>query len=59
VLRDDSGNRGGGRGAPRNVLGEPLDICSITPEARKSAEATIWIRLREEFERIAPRPKGN
>jgi uncharacterized protein len=31
VLRDDSGNRGGGRGAPRNVLGEPLDVCSITP----------------------------
>jgi uncharacterized protein len=31
VLRDDSGNRGGRRGAPRNVLGEPLDVCSITP----------------------------
>jgi uncharacterized protein (DUF2237 family) len=31
VLRDDSGNRGGGRGAPRNVLGEPLDVCSIAP----------------------------
>ena len=31
MLRDDSGNRGGGRGAPRNVLGEPLDVCSITP----------------------------
>src|SRR5207248_11442783 len=29
VLRDDSGNRGDGR--PRNVLGEPLDVCSITP----------------------------
>jgi hypothetical protein len=27
-------------------------------EARKSAEATTWIRLREELERIAPRPKG-
>ena len=31
MLRDDSGNRSGGRGAPRNVLGEPLDVCSITP----------------------------
>ena len=31
MLRDDSGNRGGRRGAPRNVLGEPLDVCSITP----------------------------
>jgi uncharacterized protein (DUF2237 family) len=31
VLRDDSANRGDGRGAPRNVLGEPLDVCSITP----------------------------
>ncbi len=31
MLRDDSGNRGGGRGAPRNVLGEPLDVCSIAP----------------------------
>ncbi len=31
MLRDDRGNRGGGRGAPRNVLGEPLDVCSITP----------------------------
>jgi uncharacterized protein (DUF2237 family) len=31
MLRDDSGNRGGGRGAARNVLGEPLDVCSITP----------------------------
>jgi uncharacterized protein (DUF2237 family) len=30
VLRDDSGNRGGGR-APRNVLGEPLDVCAISP----------------------------
>ena len=31
MLRDESGNRGSGRGAPRNVLGEPLDFCSITP----------------------------
>ena len=31
MLRDDSGNRSGGRAAPRNVLGEPLDVCSITP----------------------------
>jgi hypothetical protein len=27
-------------------------------KARKSTEATTWIRLREELERIAPRPKG-
>jgi uncharacterized protein (DUF2237 family) len=31
VLMDDSGDKGGGRGAPRNVLGEPLDVCSVTP----------------------------
>src|SRR5262249_59242352 len=31
VLRDESGSRGSGRRAPRNVLGEPLDLCSITP----------------------------
>jgi exodeoxyribonuclease V alpha subunit len=30
VPRILGGNRGGGRGAPRNVLGEPLDVCSIT-----------------------------
>ena len=30
MLRDDNANRGGRRGAPRNVLGEPLDVCSIT-----------------------------
>jgi uncharacterized protein (DUF2237 family) len=31
MLRDDStGGRGGG-GAPRNVLGERLEICSISP----------------------------
>jgi uncharacterized protein (DUF2237 family) len=31
LLRDDSGNRGTGRGVPRNVLGGQLDVCSITP----------------------------
>jgi uncharacterized protein len=31
VLRDESGNRRSRRGASRNVLGEPLDLCSITP----------------------------
>ncbi len=31
MLRDDSGNTDSGRGAPSNVLGEPLDVCSITP----------------------------
>ncbi len=31
MLRGDSGNRGSRRGASRNVLGEPLDLCSITP----------------------------
>ena len=30
MLRDDNAN-GGGRRAPRNVLGEPLDICSFKP----------------------------
>jgi uncharacterized protein (DUF2237 family) len=29
MLRDDRGNGGGRRLAPRNVLGEPLDTCSI------------------------------
>jgi len=31
VLRDDSGNGGRRPDAARNVLGEPLDICSIKP----------------------------
>ena len=31
MLRNDSGNRGSRRGTSRNVLGEPLDVCSITP----------------------------
>src|SRR4029453_200422 len=31
MLRDDSGNGGGRPGAPRNVLGERLEVCSITP----------------------------
>ncbi len=31
MLRDDGNNGGGRQHGPRNVLGEPLDICSITP----------------------------
>ena len=31
MLRDESGNGSGRRDAPRNVLGEPLEICSIKP----------------------------
>jgi uncharacterized protein (DUF2237 family) len=31
MLRDDSVERGGGRRSGRNVLGEPIAICSITP----------------------------
>jgi uncharacterized protein (DUF2237 family) len=31
MLRDDRDNGGGRRLAPRNVLGEPLEICSIKP----------------------------
>ncbi len=31
MLRDDSAERGGGRRCGRNVLGEPIAICSITP----------------------------
>jgi uncharacterized protein (DUF2237 family) len=31
VLRDTSGNGGGRRIQPRNVLGEPLDDCSTRP----------------------------
>jgi uncharacterized protein (DUF2237 family) len=31
MLRDDGSDRGGQRRSPRNVLGEPLDICSIKP----------------------------
>ena len=33
MLRDDGNNGGGRRRSPRNVLGEPLDICSIKPMA--------------------------
>ena len=31
MLRDDQGNGGGRRRAPRIVLGAPLDVCSIKP----------------------------
>src|SRR5271169_4260029 len=31
MLRDDQGNGGGRRRAPRNVLGAPIDVCSIKP----------------------------
>ena len=31
MLRDDSSNGPGRRHAPRNVLGEPLEACSINP----------------------------
>jgi uncharacterized protein (DUF2237 family) len=31
MLRDEKGNGGGGRRGARNVLGEQLDICSISP----------------------------
>src|SRR5258707_3567404 len=31
MLRDDSGNGGGRRRLPRNVLGERLELCSISP----------------------------
>ena len=31
MLRDDRSDGGGRRRSPRNVLGEPLDICSIKP----------------------------
>jgi uncharacterized protein len=31
MLRDDGSDRGAQRRSPRNVLGEPLDICSIKP----------------------------
>jgi len=31
MLRDDRAGGGGRRLTPRNVLGEPLEICSINP----------------------------
>ena len=31
MLRDDGSDGGGRRRSPRNVLGEPLDICSMKP----------------------------
>jgi uncharacterized protein len=31
MLRDDGSDGGGRRRSPRNVLGEPLDLCSIKP----------------------------
>ena len=32
MLRDDSGNGGGRPNAPLNVLGDRLDVCSMTPK---------------------------
>ena len=31
MWRDDNDDEGGARSAPRNVLGEGLDVCSIKP----------------------------
>src|SRR6516162_8082230 len=31
MLRDDNGNGGGRPSTPRNVLGERLEVCSISP----------------------------
>ena len=31
MLRDESGNGGGRRRIARNVLGEPLELCSVKP----------------------------
>src|SRR5262245_8837683 len=31
MLRDDSGNAGGRRGGPGNVLGDRLEVCSVNP----------------------------
>jgi hypothetical protein len=31
MLRDERSDRGGRRHSPRNVFGEPLEICSIKP----------------------------
>ena len=32
MLRDESGNGGGRPSAPLNVLGDRLDVCSMTPK---------------------------
>jgi uncharacterized protein (DUF2237 family) len=47
MLSDDSANVGGRR-APRNVLGEPLDICSFKPMTgfyRGTAAGTLGERI--------------
>jgi uncharacterized protein (DUF2237 family) len=31
MLRDDDAKGGGGRGQPKNVLGESLEVCSVSP----------------------------
>jgi uncharacterized protein len=31
MLRDDRNGGEGGRSAPRNVFGEPLEVCSMNP----------------------------
>jgi hypothetical protein len=38
MLRDDSGNGGGGRRPSRNVLGDRLDLCSLNSRA--------WIKIK-------------
>jgi hypothetical protein len=42
MLRDDGSDGGGRRRSPRNVLGEPLDICP--PEAVGFFESDIGMR---------------
>ena len=31
MLRDDAGKSGGGRNEPKNVLGDGLEVCSLSP----------------------------
>jgi Uncharacterized protein conserved in bacteria (DUF2237) len=56
MLRDDSNNGAGRRRAPRNVLGEPLEACSIKPMTGfyrdgccNTGREDVGIRSRQDF----------
>ena len=50
MLRDDNGNGGGRPSTPRNVLGERLEVCSISPMTGSFLLVFVTLYMRANFE---------